>query len=320
MDYKILFVDDDPLLLNSIRRNLASSYPVVTIESGQLALEFMDTEYCPIIISDMRMPVMDGVEFLSNVSKKNPDSVRVMLTGNADLATAMAAVNEGQIFRFLLKPCPMSVIKTTLDSCVRQYELVTAEKSLLEQTLLGSIRAMTDVLAVANPQVYAHTARVSRLVKSMAKRLQPADGWVTEIATLLAPVAYFMISENILAKIRKGILLINEEKSLVEKSMKNGGEAISRIPRMKDVLEVISCQFKNYDGSGFPEELQLREKEIPLGARILRIAVDFDFHVSKGLDPRIVMLTLKNYKGAYDPFVLDLLNSIILEDNYNIMK
>ncbi len=310
MDYKILFVDDDTLLLNSIRRNLAGEFPLVTVESGQLALEFMEKEFCPIIISDMRMPGMDGVQFLSAVRKKNPDSVRVMLTGNADLGTAVSAVNEGQIFRFLLKPCPVDVIKTTLESCIRQYELVTAEKELLEKTLLGSIRAMTDLLSVANPLAYAHSSRVTQIVKIMLKRLQPIDGWATEIASLLGPIGLFTVPEDIMVKLRKGDFLNTDEKRIVAGSMKTGCESINRIPRMQNISNVIMYQLKNFDGSGYPED-HLSGTEIPLGARILRIAVDFEFYCSKGLVVRLAMETMKKHLGAYDPYILDLLGSMI---------
>jgi response regulator RpfG family c-di-GMP phosphodiesterase len=313
MDYKILFVDDDELLLSSISRNLSEIFPIVTMDSGQHALDFLKKEYCPIVISDMRMPGMDGVEFLSAVRKMNPDSVRVMLTGNADLGTAVSAVNEGQIFRFLLKPCPIDVMQVTLESCVRQYELVTAEKELLEKTLLGSIKAMTDLLAIVNPLAYAHTARVSRLVKIMVKRLQPVDGWSTEIAALFSPIVFFMVSDTSMGRLRRGDFLSIEEKKAITGAMKTGCDTINRIPRMKDILKIVSYQLKNYDGSGYPED-QLRETEIPFGARILRVAMDFEYQSSKGLSPRVVMETMKTLeaKGAYDPSIIDLLDSLIV--------
>ncbi|NIQ03497.1 MAG: response regulator, partial [Nitrospinaceae bacterium] len=92
-----------------------------------------------VVVSDMRMPDMDGIQFLSRVREHYPQTVRMMLTGYADVKTAMNAVNEGNIFRFMTKPCPPEVFEKVLSAGIEQYRLITAERDLLERTLKGSV-------------------------------------------------------------------------------------------------------------------------------------------------------------------------------------
>jgi DNA-binding NtrC family response regulator len=104
-----------------------------------------------VVVSDLRMPVMDGVEFLTRVRAISPDSVRVMLTGQADMDAAIAAVNQGNIFQFLTKPCPAATLTRALNSALEQHRLITAERELLEQTLRSSVGVLSEILSLVNP-------------------------------------------------------------------------------------------------------------------------------------------------------------------------
>lgn len=130
MTEKILFVDDETNILQAIQRQLRKRFDLATAEGGDEALRILK-EQGPfaVIISDMRMPNMNGVELLALVKELHPDTVRLMLTGNADQETAMEAVNSGQIFRFLTKPCPPATLITALALALSQYRLITAERS-----------------------------------------------------------------------------------------------------------------------------------------------------------------------------------------------
>src|SRR5882724_1862128 len=106
MTYKILLVDDDAKLLSSLKRNLCFDYDLTIAESGQQALDRLEAhEHFSVIVTDMRMPHMDGVQFIEKARRVAPNTVYLMLTGNQDIQTAMKAVNDGQVFRFLNKPC-----------------------------------------------------------------------------------------------------------------------------------------------------------------------------------------------------------------------
>ena len=158
MKPKILLVDDEVNVLQAYTRVLRSRFALESAESGSQALEVLKANGpFAAIVSDMRMPGMDGVELLSWVRELYPDTVRIMLTGNADQQTATDAVNQGAIFRFLSKPCDSEVLASTLEQAIRQHELITSEKSLLQDTLKGSIRMLvvegTYVLGLENLDV-----------------------------------------------------------------------------------------------------------------------------------------------------------------------
>jgi DNA-binding NtrC family response regulator len=141
MSDRILFVDDEPAVLDGYCRLLHKEFSMLTAVGGAAGLELIEgakTDPFAIVVSDMRMPGMDGVQFLSRVRALSPDTVRIALTGQADMQTAADCVNEGSIFRFLTKPCQKDVLGRALTSGLVQYRLVLAEKELLEKTLSKS--------------------------------------------------------------------------------------------------------------------------------------------------------------------------------------
>ena len=153
MTDKTLFVDDEPNVLAACKRSLGRKVKITTATSGAEGLETIrkDGPFA-VVLSDMRMPEMDGIQFICAVRQLAPDTVCMMLTGNSDQETAMNAVNRGQIFRFLTKPCPQEDLFAALEAGIKQYRLITAEKELLQKTLTGSIRALVDVLGLVNPK------------------------------------------------------------------------------------------------------------------------------------------------------------------------
>jgi DNA-binding NtrC family response regulator len=159
---KILLVDDDHNILDGYRRSLSREFLMETALGGQQALE-LAAQHGPyaVVVSDMRMPGMDGIQLLSKIKAQSPDTVRVMLTGNADMDTAINAINEGSIFRFLNKPCSKETMGRTLTAALVQYRLVTAEKQLLEQTLSGSIQVLTEVLSLVNPAAFSRASALA---------------------------------------------------------------------------------------------------------------------------------------------------------------
>src|SRR5215467_12671970 len=153
---RILFVDDEPKILQGLERQLSGKFELRTAPGPVMGLQILskDGPYAA-VVSDYRMPTMNGVEFLARARQRYPDTVRLMLTGQADLNAAISAVNEGAIFRFLSKPCPMEVLDAALNSALEQYRLIQAERELLEQTLHGSIKIMTEVLSLTSPAAFS---------------------------------------------------------------------------------------------------------------------------------------------------------------------
>src|SRR5690242_18933857 len=134
MNDTILFVDDDIRIISALQRNLYREYRVEIAAGPKDALEAIADANYAVVVSDLKMPGMSGIEFLAQVKESSPDTVRVLLTGQADLEAAIAAVNEGSVFRFLTEPCPKEVLTRTLDAALEQYRMITSEKELLQDT------------------------------------------------------------------------------------------------------------------------------------------------------------------------------------------
>ncbi|MBU4055172.1 MAG: response regulator, partial [Proteobacteria bacterium] len=218
MNDKVLFVDDEINVLEGIRRQLRTVHDTTIALGPQKGLQAVK-EHGPfaVIVSDLRMPEMDGIEFLKKVREKHPDTVRMILTGNADLKAAIEAVNEGSVFRFLTKPCHTTALSMAVSTGIEQYRLVTSEKELLEKTLKGCINMLTDVLALVNPEAFGRASRIRKYCSEIASIFEVKNLWQMETAALLSQIGCVVLSNEALKKIYKGQELAANEKAAYEK-------------------------------------------------------------------------------------------------------
>lgn len=311
MTKRVLFVDDEPKVLVAFERQLHEQFDISTATSGSAALEMIasDSPFA-VIISDMRMPGMDGVEFLAAAKQRTPDSVRVMLTGNADQQTAIEAVNEGSIFRFLTKPCTTEVLVRTIEAGITQYRLITAEKELLEKTLRGAIKVLVEVLSLTNPVAFGHASRVQRLVSRLCKRMQIEHPWQIEVVAMLSQIGCVTIPSDTLDKAYRGGSLHAQESHMLDAHPGIGAELIRNIPRLEQVAAIVAHQAKCYDGSGTPRD-QARGADIPLGARILKAAADYDALRWRGNLGPGALVEMRKQSAWYDPAVLAALEALL---------
>lgn len=311
MSSKILFVDDDQNLLDGVRRTLRGKFDVETAHGGPEALARIETgEPYAVIISDMKMPGMDGVQLLSEVKKRVPDTVRIMLTGNADQQTAIEAVNEGHIFRFLTKPCPPEALTKTLSAGLEQYRLIRVEKELLEQTLHGSVQVLTDVLSLVNPTAFGRASRVRRLVRQLADIMGVVDVWQMEIAAMLSQIGCITVPEETLMKVYDGSSLTPDELRMLQTHPQIGRDLIERIPRLGEVAEIIAYQEKLFNGAGSPPNGK-RGYGIPLGSRLLKLALDFDKLSEAKVEDVDAVREIKRREGWYDEAVVEALCQVV---------
>jgi DNA-binding NtrC family response regulator len=172
MPEKILMVDDEDAVLVGYQRMFRNEFQIETAPGGAAALAALEaTGPYAVVVTDMRMPEMDGAQLLRKVKLLAPDTIRIMLTGDADVRSAVSAVNEGSIFRFLTKPCNKDTLAKALTAGLMQYRLLTAEKDLLENTLQGSIQVLTEVLSLVNPAAFGRALRVRRYIHQVATRM-----------------------------------------------------------------------------------------------------------------------------------------------------
>lgn len=304
MTEKVLCVDDDRNILEGYQRQLRKSFPIEVATGALQGLEVLQKDGpFAVVVSDLQMPDMDGVTFLKKVWEQSPDTVRIMLTGHADLATAIQAVNQGHIFRFLTKPCSPHDLGQALNAGLEQHRLITAQKELLEQTLSGSMKVLCDILALVNPEAFGRSSRVARYVVRIAQLLGIDPLWPVQTAAMLSQIGCVILPQEVLTKVYQRAKLTNGESELFNQHPLVGGDLLRRIPRMKDVADIIAYQDKCFDGYGGPTNV-VKGGEIPLGSRILKVALDFDALQSAGRPQMESYEEMLERKGWYDPAVL----------------
>ena len=304
MNRRILCVDDELNVLEALERNLYDQFEVTTASGGQAALALLNaTEPFAVIVSDMRMPGMSGAELLAEVRQQSPDTVRILLTGHSDMNDAIAAVNRGGIFRFLSKPCPMDELIGSIEAGVEHFRLVRAEKELLEETLTGVVKTLTDVLAVALPTVFQHTTRLRSYVDHMTAAADRKTGWALDLAAQLALIGCIALPSELVNKVLSGAHVSLQERQLFEKHPETGRKLVGAIPRLEPVAEIIGHQLTHNLGA-------IEDEEVRFGAELLQIALSVSERVNKGESIRHAIRNLCQTMRPEGRTMLDTLASL----------
>lgn len=305
MTKKILLVDDDPNILAALQRQLRKQFDLLTAASVREALSLLGAqkETIGVVVADMNMPEMNGIKFLQIVRDQAPAVSRIMLTGNADQHTAIEAINDGAIFRFLTKPCPPDRMAQALEAGLIQSQLVTAERELLEKTLSGSIKLLTDLLALAEPESFGSAQSVRDNMRLVARFLGIRDTWEFEAAAMLANIGYVSVPPVIMLKQRVGQTLTGPEAEMLHRVPAVGADLLANIPRLEEAALMVRYHRKNFDGSGVPHDAVAGE-EIPLGARLLRLLSDLAALQARGFSRRVALEQMRASQNLYDPRLL----------------
>ena len=320
----ILFVDDDDEILAAYARALRKRYRVETAAGPVVGLERLtNLPEAAVVVSDLRMPGMDGVEFLGRVRELRPDAVRIILTGFADIGVAIAAVNKSRVFSFLTKPCPEADLEEALDAALRQYQLIAAERELLRGTVRGTIKLLTNLLEMVSPEAFGKSSRVKRLAVDLGAYLGVPEAWQVELAAMLSQIGCAAMPAETLRRAYRGEPVPGDKAFEFAMHPKIAAELVANIPRLREVSEIIAYQEKRFDGGGLPPDA-LAGGRIPMGARILKAALDFDtlqVHYSgkRGSETPVddALARMRDRVGWYDPDVLDALESLAtLPDGY----
>lgn len=271
---RVLCVDDEPRVLDGLRRTLGAEYDVTTAEGPDVALGLLDRgEAFAVVISDMRMPKMNGAALLAQWSQRAPDTVRILLTGHSGIDAAIVAVNEANVFRFLLKPCPPESLLGTVAAACAQHRLVTAERVLLEQTLVGSVRALTEVLALTHAEAFGTSARNHERARKLAELLAVPEPWHVEVASMLASIGYVVLPAEVLAKVNSARPLSPAEQQMLADVPKVAEKVVANIPRLERVEALLRHQ-----GSWLGKTAAAAgpAHALPAGAQILRVLHHLD--------------------------------------------
>lgn len=300
MTEKILCVDDEVNVLEGLKRHLRRQFAVETATSGEEGLAVLAQQGpFAVVVSDMRMPGMNGAQFLTRVRHQAPDCIRILLTGHTDMEAAIAAVNEGGIFRFLAKPCPAESLVRTLQDAMAHHRLVTVERTLLEHTLHGSVKVLTEVLALINPVAFGQALRLKRYVCHIATELHLPELWQYELAAMLSPLGCITLPTEILAKVGVGQPLLAEEQQMFAAHPTVGSKLLRHIPRLETVAAMIAGQ---HEAGAAPEQYQgVPQHEVGLlGAQLLKIALDFDQRRRRGVSQHQAIAEMLQRPDLYE--------------------
>ena len=311
---RILFVDDEPDLLEGLGRMLfreRQRWELHSATSGAAGLAELAKAPFAVVVADMRMPQMDGIEFLKRVRLGSPDTVRMMLTGNTDQETAIKAVNDGNVFRFMTKPVERESLVRVIEAGIEQHRLITAEKELLSGTLVGSVQLLTELLSETDPDSFTHALWLRDMARAAVQELKIANAWEIVLAATLSRISFLTLPTGLANKARARRELSPPEQEVVSRLPEVGSRLVSKIPRLEGVGKIILYLGKNFDGSGFPDD-KVAGEDIPMGARILRIFDDLA-HLASSESSRYRILSLiQERRGWYDPDLLERLFPIFV--------
>jgi len=283
---RVLFVDDEPNVLDGIRRQLRNRVELETATSASAGLDMIRQQGpFAVVVSDMRMPEMDGARFLAKVNEIAPQTVRMVLSGQADLESTIAAVNEGRVFRFLLKPCSSETLFGVIKNGIEQYRLIHAEKHLLENTLNATVKVLFDVLGLINPVAQRRATQIQRYAESAAEALSLLPGmWQYHLAAMISQLGCITMPQETLSRAFSGQSLSHEERRLYESHPVIAGKLLASIPRLEAVAAMVADQMR-VPGSDVAKGEPSTWQPEKIGAAILWAAVQFDRHISQGRIP-----------------------------------
>jgi len=272
---RVLCVDDEPRILEGLERTLFEHFEVTTDSSPIHALSVLEQgPPFAAVVSDMRMPELDGASFLARARVIAPLTSRLLLTGQAEVEAAVAAVNQGQILRFLCKPCPPETLVQALAAGVEQYRLLNAERELLERTVTGCVRLLTEILSLVAPGWFSRTQRIKALVVHMTSKLGLADPWRFELAALFSLIGCVGLPESTLERVLANRTLDASEQRAFDEHPLMAHRLLSDIPRFDEIAAMILLQAKGQPGP--------LTNDVERGGAMLRIAFQVERWIAQG--------------------------------------
>ncbi|GAA4902058.1 response regulator [Ferrimonas pelagia] len=272
MKRKILLVDDEEKILEAYRRILSSHYEITLAVSGAQALETMRmASGFEVIVVDLHMPEMDGIELLTVMKSAYPDVVRIALTGLTDQQTAVDAFAQGEVFRFLSKPCTGEALTAAIEAALGQHSGASAERQLLQQTRDELVQTLSQLLALANPKAFAQVDAMLQLMIRLAHRLEHETDWAFEPMVLLSQLGYVAIPAALVEKQLRGECLDADELALLADNGRLSHDLLVNIPGLATIAKEIQAQDRALNDA----EANEAGGTIPYRARMLKICKDF---------------------------------------------
>lgn len=283
MAENILFVDDEEFILDIARSIFAEEgIEILTAANGEEALEKVRSFEIAVLVSDNRMPGMMGLDLLSRVKSISPDTVKIIMTGFADLETAIDAINRVEVFRFIVKPWENTQLVELVKDALKRYRLIKSIVTGDEATMLSLVHA----LELKDPYTRGHSERVAQYAHMIAQHLNlSADNRAAiRYGSWLHDCGKIGVSENILNN--EGPL--DDAEIHIVRNHPMWGAEVARQARLSDIIvNIILSHHERCDGKGYPSGL--KGNAIPIEARIVAVADIYD-----------ALTTERPYRKAYD--------------------
>jgi response regulator RpfG family c-di-GMP phosphodiesterase len=298
---RVLCVDDEPQVLDSLRDALRRRFDVIATTNGFEALRMLATEPCQVVLSDMRMPMLDGARFLTLAREHAPDTVRLLLTGQSTLEHAVAAVNDGEIFRFLLKPCPTPELVAALDAAVERHETLVRERELGEETLRETVRAFSQMAEAVDPTA----PRRSKRIRDQAVDLAAAAGLAgstrdLERACELMQAGTLGLTPETRGHLAQGRRLGRNDAADLERLPELAVRLVGHITLLDPVVRLLSAATRPLRPAPHDDLATTAP-----AARVLRIVLDFDLLELQGVPPGSALEMLRGRTDRYDGALLE---------------
>lgn len=316
--YTILAVDDEENNLSLLQRTLRSSYNILLASNGQEALKILESkgDEISLIVSDQKMPFMEGTELFKQISAKYPSIVKILLTGHSNVDILVDAINECHLFQYILKPFEPEQLCMIVESGIKKYELSTSRTQILQdlsELFYKTIKSIAHALDAKDPYTHGHSLRVTLYSLALAKSLDLSDELLEEIETtgLLHDIGKIAIPESILLKPGK---LTDEEYEVIKTHPELGERLVHGIEKLNLISNWLKSHHERYDGKGYPDGL--KGEQIPISSRIIAIADTYDAMTSSrsyraALSHQQAIEEIRRCSGTqFDPHLAELFISI----------
>ena len=330
LEDRILIVDDEEVICSILARRLTrEGYACVTANDGREALRYFYKHPFSLIISDIKMPEMDGIELLKRVKAANPNMMVIMVTAFPDIDLAVEAMRLGA-YDFIIKPADLDLVILSVKKALEKKRLeeeVTAYRSHLERLVeertaklqqayrilkkahLDSVKVLAEAIDAKDPYTRGHSDRVTKMSLKVAFQFGFTEDRLEslEYGALLHDIGKIGIKDEVL---QKPGALNSEEYQYIQEHPLIGEKIVEGLDFFKDKIPIIRHHHEHFDGSGYPDGLV--GEAIPLEARIIAVPDAFDAMTSarphrEMMPLQDVLMELEKCKGTqFDPGVLEI--------------
>ncbi|MBR6163654.1 HD domain-containing protein [bacterium] len=319
----VLIVDDEENNLQLLKRTLRGKYNIMTAHNGQEGLDLVkqDGDNIALIVSDQKMPVMEGTEFLKEVEKIHPEIIKILLTGHVDTEILVSSINDCNLFQYILKPFEPADLQVSVENGIEKYNLSISKRLMLRdlsELFYKTLKSISCALDAKDAYTNGHSLRVTLYSLMLAKELNLDNRTMESIETagLLHDIGKIGIPQSVLCKNGK---LTDEEFAIMKSHPEKGEKIIMNIEKLKIVSNWLKSHHERWDGRGYPQGLA--GEDIPLSARIIAIADTYDAMTSTrpyrtALSHEVAIAEIQKCAGSqFDPKLAE--KFIAIQDEIN---